>query len=78
MKSKFAILKNAYKDKTIDYDIIYDFFEGWFAYAKHANTHKLRKKFAVEIESFFPNEVSTKEINRTTKNMNCFYYLQNK
>ena len=69
MRSKFEILKKDYKDKRIDYDAIYDFFEGWFAYAKHANTYKLRKKVAVEIENIFPNEISTREINRATKEL---------
>lgn len=67
MMANFEILKQAYKDKKIDYDGIYDFFEGWFAYAKHANTYTLRKKLAVEIEDIFPNEISTKEINRLAK-----------
>ncbi|MFH1324288.1 MAG: RNA-directed DNA polymerase [Nanoarchaeota archaeon] len=67
MKSKFEVLKKEYKDKRIDYDTIYDFFEGWFAYAKHANTYKLRKKIAVEIGKEFTNEISTKEINRMSK-----------
>ena len=69
MKAKFEILKKDYKNSKVDYDIIYDFFEGWFAYAKHANTYHLRKKFAIEIEKEFTNEVSTKEINRMVKSL---------
>lgn len=67
MRINFETLKKDYHDKRIDYDTIYDFFEGWFVYAKHANSYILRKKLAVEIENIFPNEISTKEINRTTK-----------
>lgn len=48
----------------IDYDEIYDFIEGWIAYAKNANTYKLRKKLLADFESKFPNEILTKEINR--------------
>jgi RNA-directed DNA polymerase len=68
-RSKFRILKKEYKDKRIDYDTIYDFFEGWFAYAKHANTYNLRKKIAIEMADSFPNEISTKEINRVIKEL---------
>ena len=67
MKNKFESLKKEYNGNNINYDIVYDFFEGWFAYAKHANTFKLRKAIAEEIEENFPNEISTKEINRLTK-----------
>ena len=68
MRAKFEIFKKDYKDKRIDYDTIYDFFEGWLAYAKHANTHKLRKKIAKEIENNFLNGISTKEIRRMNRN----------
>lgn len=67
MKNKFRILMEDYSKGRVDYDEVYDFFEGWFAYAKHANTYKLRKKFAKEIEKIFSNEISTKEINRINK-----------
>lgn len=67
MREKFKLLLKKYKDKKIDYDAIYDFFEGWFAYAKHANTYNLRKKIAIEMADTFPSEISTKEINRATK-----------
>ena len=30
-------------------------------------SHTLRKKISIEIENIFPNEISTKEINRATK-----------
>ena len=72
MQTKLEILKANYKTKRIDYDIIYDFFEGWFAYAKQANTYKLRRKMAVEIETIFPSESSTKEINRAIKQTTYF------
>ena len=67
MDNKFRILEEGYDKGCICYDEIYDFIEGWFAYAKHAETHILRKKVINEIEKNFPNEISTKEINRLTK-----------
>ena len=67
MKTNFEILKKDYKDEKIDYDNIYDFFEGWIAYAKHSNSYKLRKKILLDFESEFSNEMSTKEINRYLK-----------
>ncbi len=51
----------------IDYDKIYDFLEGWLAYAKNANTYKLRKTILEAIEKKFAKEISTKEINRYSK-----------
>ena len=69
MRKKFSILLEQYKEHKIDYDTIYDFFEGWFAYAKHANTYKLRKKISIELGSSFTNEISTKEINRMAKSL---------
>ena len=56
-----------YHNGKINYDVVYGFFEGWFAYATNANTYNLRKKIAVKIENSFPNEISTKEINRMTR-----------
>ena len=67
MRSKLQILKEKYKNSEIDYDTVYDYIEGWIAYAKNANTCKLRKKILTDFESDFPNEISTKEINRHLK-----------
>ncbi|MBD3164574.1 hypothetical protein GF323_05190, partial [Candidatus Woesearchaeota archaeon] len=67
MKTKFEYLKEEYERGKIDYDIIYDFFEGWLAYAKHANTCRLRKQVIGDFESKFYGEISTKEINRYLK-----------
>jgi len=69
MRKKFRILKEQYNTNKTDYDVIYDFFEGWFAYAKHTNSYKLRKKLADEVERIFPNEISTKEVNRIAKKL---------
>lgn len=67
MKKRLHILREEYINNKTGYDTIYGIFEGWFAYAKNADTYNLRKKIAVEIENSFPNEISTKEINRIAK-----------
>ncbi len=64
MRRNFECLIDKYQNSEIDYDVVYDFFEGWFAYAIHANTHFLRKSVAMQIESNFLNEISTKEFNK--------------
>ncbi len=50
-----------------DYGPIYDSLEGRLAYAKNANTYKLRKRIMEKIEEKFSHEISTKEINRARK-----------
>lgn len=67
MKQKLKALSQEYKLQEIDYDSVYDFLEGWIAYAKNANAYKLRKKITAEFEMGFANEISTKEINRYLK-----------
>lgn len=64
MRCKLEILKKQYSKAMIDYDVIYDFLEGWLAYARQANTCKLRKAILNKFEDAFSNEISTKEINR--------------
>ena len=64
MKNMLQILEERYSNGKIDYDVIYDFIEGWVAYAKNADTYKLRKKFLADFEREFSSEISTKEINR--------------
>ncbi|MEK6968866.1 MAG: reverse transcriptase domain-containing protein [Nanoarchaeota archaeon] len=65
-----------FETKQINYDKLYDFMEGWIAYAKHANTYKLRQKILTEFETKFSGEISSKEINKrlvhgTTKDPFC-------
>jgi len=67
MRRKLQDLKKEYCFGNVPYDIIYDSAEGWLAYAKHANAYRLRKEFACRFEKDFPNEISTKEINRLEK-----------
>ncbi|MBT3406275.1 hypothetical protein HN419_03840 [Candidatus Woesearchaeota archaeon] len=56
-----------YNLKLTEYDQIYDFLEGWCAYAKNANTYKLREKILEQTENKFVGEISTKEVNRLMK-----------
>ncbi|MFH1439435.1 MAG: reverse transcriptase domain-containing protein [Candidatus Woesearchaeota archaeon] len=68
---KFKAKLNNYSENfpkgCSDYDKIYDFLEGWTAYAKYASTYKLRKEIFQSIEPVFENQMSTKEINRYLK-----------
>ncbi len=51
-----------YDNKKMDYDSIYNFMEGWIAYARLANTYKLRKSILTEFEQSFSSQISSKEI----------------
>lgn len=63
-----------YNQKLIDYDSIYNFFEGWMAYCMNASTYRLRMRLFAYFETLFSNEVSTKEINRMIKIENQSIY----
>ena len=51
----------------ITYDQIYEYLQGWFAYAKHANTYTIKKKLLEEMQKTFPGEVASLEINKLLK-----------
>ena len=53
-----------YDAQKVAYDKLYDFLEGWLAYAKNANTFNRRSKVYFFFEEKFKNEVSYKEVNR--------------
>ena len=72
MKNKFKSLNINYGKKHIDYDKIYDFFEGWEAYAKNANTYSLRKKIIRQFRALYDHEVSTKEFHKLRKIFESF------
>lgn len=67
-RRKFQSICCDYSIGQCDYDRVYDFMEGWLAYSKHANTYKLRKIILNGLENKFPGKLSTKEINRLTRN----------
>ena len=64
-KNKIKKLEKQYNQRNITYDKIYESLEGWLAYAKNANTYKLRKEILKE--TIFQKEMSTKEVNRFLK-----------
>jgi len=64
---KSRLTNSLYKEEKITYDDVYNFMEGWCAYAKHANTYNVRQKILQEFEQRWPHEISTKEINRFLK-----------
>ena len=67
MKRTLETYKLLYREGKLNYDTIYEYLQGWLAYAKQANTYKLRKKLLEVIEHEFPNEVAALEINKLLK-----------
>ncbi len=63
-RRKYARLQKQYDNGIILYDQMYDFMEGWIAYAKNADTYNLRKEIATKFEEKFCHEISSKEVNR--------------
>ena len=63
-KHKIATLCSNYDSKTIDYDIVYDFLEGWRAYARVADISQIKTHFFHSLEQKFASETSAKEFNR--------------
>ena len=70
MHKKFEKFRVLYDSNAESYDAIYEYFQGWLAYANRANTYKLRETLGKRIELAFPNEISTIEFNRLIR-----YYL---
>lgn len=61
MVSKLNSLQQEYQGDPSDYQRVYDFLEGWIAYAKHANTYKLRKGVLDCLEHKFSQKISAKK-----------------
>ena len=66
-KRKLKNIYYLYQQKLINYDALYDFVEGWIAYAKHANTYQLRKSILKLFEEKFISEISNKQVNQGLK-----------
>ncbi len=49
------------------YDDIYNFIEGWLAFAKNANTYNLRRRVLLMVKKQFQGEMSSKEIDKLIK-----------
>lgn len=69
MYSTLAALILEYRCEKAGYDDLYEFLEGWIAYAKHANTYHVRKKITLEFERTFRGQMLTKEVNRCPKHL---------
>jgi hypothetical protein len=69
-KRKLQHYKRCYQHRQITYDVVYESFQGWMAYARWANTYKLRRQLSKQIEECFPGEVSTIELSRLEKHAN--------
>ena len=71
LRKFYRKMKTLYADYDlglVNYDTIYDSLEGWSAYANNANTYKLKRRILQSVEDKFSREISTKEINRLTRN----------
>jgi len=66
-KKKTHVLCEQYDKGMVSYDVIYDSLEGWVAYTKHADAHKMRERLVRSIGEKFFSELSTKEFNRLHK-----------
>ena len=53
-------MKYEYKDEKLDREKVIEKFEGWLAYATHANTYKYRKRMTSKFNSSFPTQQDIK------------------
>lgn len=61
-KRKYTHLKTKLRARQISYDQIYDFIEGWLAYARNANTYTLCHSIISAFELDFSTQISSKQI----------------
>ena len=64
---KLKTYSQSYDRGETDYDPIYDFLEGWCAYAKNADTYNLRRRVMKQVGKKFDGQISTKEYNKYFK-----------
>ena len=64
-KANIRTMKKKIEQK--DYDSLCEFLEGWFSYANHADTYKLKNKIADTIENNFQGNISLLQIDRIIK-----------
>lgn len=61
-------LKNMSRQLTKkNYDSLYEYLDGWFSYANHANTFNLRKKVGKFVDCNFKGKISLLEIDRLVR-----------
>ncbi len=65
-RRRFAQIRLAYEEDR-DYDKVYDFLEGWTAYAMNADTYNLRKNMLLPYTDYFSGEISSKQIDASNK-----------
>ena len=56
-----------HRNGMLPYDDLFAFLDGWIAYARHADTRKLRKNITVTLTNNFPRHISSIEIDRRLK-----------
>jgi RNA-directed DNA polymerase len=78
MSKKLLALTKSHKSSEWDYDKVYDFLEGWLAYARNANTYGLRQRILSDLERRFPHMIPTKEVGRYLKIQKKETLLSNK
>jgi len=64
---KLHLLSRQYDQEMLDYNAVYNFMEGWAAYAKNANTYNMRSMNLRMFENRFIHEISSKEIDRIAR-----------
>lgn len=59
-EKKIELMKKEYKLKKIEREKVIEKYEGWIAYASHANTHKYRKQITSKLNHSFPAQPEIK------------------
>lgn len=67
IERRFIEQKKAYDRNSTLYDNIYNSLEGTLAHVSHGNTYHWRIQKVSQIEQLYPQEISSKEINRLIK-----------
>lgn len=67
MKKTLKNYKRSYIKGNITHDQIYEYLQGWMAYAKHANVYNMKKKIAEEMQKTFPDKIANIEVNKLLK-----------
>lgn len=60
-KKKLERICKQFENHEIDYDVVYDFLEGWIAYARTANSYNLIENLLNPYVNIIDNDISSKE-----------------
>ena len=66
-KRKLETIIKQFKEGVIDFDVVYDFLEGWIAYSKNSNSYNYRIREINKIKDLFNSEISAKEYDKLIK-----------